>query len=372
MNKVNNIAIIGAGVAGLALAIFARKQGINVTIYERNSQFSSIGAGVTLWPNATFVIKQMGLMDKVSQFGGHPNFMCQFNSNDIKLAEFDIKALNSISGFPTISILRRDLIKIFVEELEQLTATIHFNQSKNTEDISQLQKKFDLVVGCDGRMNSEARKLLYKDSICPKYQGFINIIGVSKMDLTPFDQTIHDYRNNTERFGIVPITNRLCYWAAAWQNEIDKTKPIDRWYDEMRRRFQHWPENIHRAFNSTEKNRVKQIFVHDLDPLPYWHRENLLIIGDAAHAPLPTSGQGACQALEDAWHLSQLLNKSIPLDRVLTQFYENRIDKTTSSQQIGRQMARQIFSQEPPQSSTTAEISASQLSQLYMQGLNEV
>ncbi|TMP75019.1 FAD-dependent monooxygenase [Pseudoalteromonas sp. S1608] len=372
MSKVNHIAIIGAGVAGLAFAIFARKQGIKVTIYERNSHFSSIGAGVTLWPNAMFVIKQMGLINKFSQLGGQPSFMRQFSRADTQHAEFDIKALNSTSGFPTITILRRDLISILARELKSLSATIHFNRSINTEDIHQLKKQFDLVIGCDGRMHSAARELLYHNTVLPKYQGFINIIGISKMDLAAFNQSIHDYRNKTERFGIVPVANNFCYWAAAWPSKIDKTKQIDDWYNEMRLRFKNWPEKIQTVFNYSEQNSIKQLFVHDLDPLPYWHNENLLIIGDAAHAPLPTSGQGASQALEDVWHLSQILNKGEQLETVLKRFYETRINKTTTAQQIGRQVAKQIFTQQPSQDSATPEISVTQLSQLYMQGLNEV
>jgi 2-polyprenyl-6-methoxyphenol hydroxylase-like FAD-dependent oxidoreductase len=50
--------------------------------------------------------------------------------------------------------------------------------------------------------------------------------------------------------------------------------------------------------------RIDKIRVHDHDPVPTWHRHNLILVGDAAHAALPTSGQGACQALEDAWHLA--------------------------------------------------------------------
>ena len=61
MNNINRIAIVGAGVAGLALAILATKRGYKVTVYERASSVCSIGAGVTLWPNAMFVLQQLGL-----------------------------------------------------------------------------------------------------------------------------------------------------------------------------------------------------------------------------------------------------------------------------------------------------------------------
>src|SRR6478735_2646922 len=58
----------------------------------------------------------------------------------------------------------------------------------------------------------------------------------------------------------------------------------------------------------TLENAIRLIAVHDLEPLHTWSRANVLLVGDAAHAPLPTSGQGACQALEDAWHLVRCLD----------------------------------------------------------------
>ena len=366
MNTVKSMAIIGAGVAGLALAIFARKQGVKVTLYERGENFSSIGAGVTLWPNASFVIQQLGLMDKVLKTSGQPSYMRQCNRQGQQQNEFDIAAVNAACGFPTINLFRRDLIKLLADALQPLNATVIFNQALTSKDIPRLQQQFDLVVGADGRMHSPARQCLYGDKIQPKYQGFINIIGLCAMDL---DQSIHEYRENGERFGIVPVTQREGYWAAAWSCYMDESRPLTSWFDEMHHRFQHWPSKVQQVLNNYDSNSVKRLFVHDLDPLPYWHKDNLIIIGDAAHAPLPTSGQGASQALEDAWHLSQRLKQHQPLDDLLSQFYNTRIHKASSAQHIGRQVAQHIFHQPPSATQTAQGISTEQLSKLYMEGL---
>ncbi|MFU1517007.1 FAD-dependent oxidoreductase [Vreelandella alkaliphila] len=72
MKNTNRIAIVGAGVAGIALAILATQQGYQVSVYERDSKVSSIGAGVTLWPNAIFVLQQMGVEKELKRLGGLP------------------------------------------------------------------------------------------------------------------------------------------------------------------------------------------------------------------------------------------------------------------------------------------------------------
>jgi len=76
-----------------------------------------------------------------------------------------------------------------------------------------------------------------------------------------------------------------------------------------------------------------------------WHRDNVLVIGDAAHAPLPTSEQGACQAIEDAWHLAELLEKHDgEIESVFQIFTKICLPKTTSITMGARQFASSLFS----------------------------
>ncbi|MBB1410815.1 MULTISPECIES: FAD-dependent monooxygenase [Pseudoalteromonas] len=365
------IAIVGAGIGGIALAILAARKGYQVSIFERDSEISSIGAGVTLWPNAMFVLQQMGLDKHIQALGGMPLFMRLCDQHGTVQSEFDIAKVNTLSGFSSISILRRDLMSVLGRTLADLGANIHFNSAITVSEIAQLKQDFDLVVGADGRMNSVVRQFLYAEKITPQYQGFINIIAISQLKPGTLDNVIHDFRGRGERFGIVPVKADLCYWAAGWSANIDKARPLSAWYEEMHQRFLTWPDAVQQVLKSYDENSLKRIFVHDIDRLPYWHQGNVLIMGDAAHAPLPTSGQGACQALEDAWHLVRVLEKYDDLEHALTAFYQQRIDKTSASQLVGRQVAQKIFTTAADTNETTAlGISAQQLVTLWMQGLS--
>lgn len=377
MKKTKRIAIVGAGIAGIALAIHASKQGYQVSLYERDPKISSIGAGITLWPNAVFVLQQMGLEDELRKLAGSPRFMRQLDQHGRIQGELDIAEMDVLSGFSSLTILRRDLIKVLSKALDHCDVDTHFGYSMTTYDIDVLKREFDLVVGADGRMNSVVREALYAKStehVTPCYQGFINIIGVSQLEPNVLENVVQDFRGIGERFGIVPIKSGLCYWAAAWNTGIDRTRPLSEWREELHLRFKDWPEPVQTVLGSYDSDSLNRIFVHDLDPLPYWHRDNVLMIGDAAHAPLPTSGQGACQALEDVWHLVRLLEDGGALETVLTAFYQQRIVKTTTAQSVGRQLAKRIFSvssfvdHEPEFS--FKNVSAKSLSQLWMQGLD--
>lgn len=181
MSHTGRIAIVGAGIAGLSLAILARKQGYQVSVFEQNRQIAALGAGITLWPNAMFVLTQMELEKEIIDLGGMPEAMCQYSQNGTLQSRLDIKPLNDMSGFPTITILRRDLMRILARAAERSAVDVHLNCTISILDIEPLKQKYDLVVGADGRMNSVARQLLYSDQISPRYQGFINIIGISQL-----------------------------------------------------------------------------------------------------------------------------------------------------------------------------------------------
>ena len=57
--------VVGAGIGGLAAAAALRSAGLDVTVYEQSSSFAPLGAGLTLWPNATRALRALGLRNRV-------------------------------------------------------------------------------------------------------------------------------------------------------------------------------------------------------------------------------------------------------------------------------------------------------------------
>src|SRR3984957_8316261 len=93
-----NIGIIGGGIGGVAAAVALHRAGIETTVYERAEEFREVGAGMMLWPNATRVLKEMGLLERVAALGG-PNRRFLVRSSEgtvlmnIGLGHFDVPAL---------------------------------------------------------------------------------------------------------------------------------------------------------------------------------------------------------------------------------------------------------------------------------------
>ena len=121
------------------------------------------------------------------------------------------------------------------------------------------------------------------------------------------------------------------------KNEINKTQLL--------KIFGSWSPKIKEIIELTKKENIKYLEVFDHNPIPKWYKNNVCLLGDSAHAALPTSGQGACQAIEDAWHFVSALEKSKTKESAFSEFQERRFEKTTAITMAGRYFAESLFNE---------------------------
>lgn len=354
MDKNHNIIIIGAGISGLSAAIALKQKGFKVTIYERHKSVQTIGAGIVLWSNASYILNKLNLLEAVKKVSSKPKNMQRFSDNGEALGSLNIEIINNEIGFESYAILREDFQQILMDKLAKLDVKINYKYKvvdiitinekahiifKNTKSITA-----DIILGTDGRMNSQARKYIFGENR-PKYQSFINWIGIYKSKEKLFESMdILDYWGVGERFGIVPIDAYSCYWAGGVFSEDIHTKEPLKYKEELMVHFKNYPSIVSKVIQESLLKYINKLYLHDHEPVNIWHKNNLIMLGDAAHAALPTSGQGSSQALEDAWHFSNILSKhSLNSELIFKEFREKRYKKTTSIIQSGRALAFSIF-----------------------------
>ena len=363
-----DIAILGGGVAGLATALALARRGHEPRVYERRPAPATMGAGVTLWPNAGFVLADLELLDEVLALGGTPAAMHRYDAQGRSLGGLDIEPLDRLMGYPTCAILRTDLQAVLLRRAREAGVPVAFGREAtaiaNDPDGRAVvhfadggRARPDLIIGADGRMSSVARAHVGGGN-APVYQGFVNWIGVAESSRDLVDgAAIHDYWGHGERVGIVALGRRKVYWAGAQAQTLEQARASaaaaqDGEWRKVRRLFESWPDPIGAVIDATPPRALRLIAVHDLEPLVRWHRGNVLLVGDAAHAPLPTSGQGACQALEDAWHLARCLEDpamgtGAELEQALERFGGLRREKTEAITRQARHFARELFITDP-------------------------
>ncbi|MBU6952991.1 FAD-dependent oxidoreductase [Hahella sp. HN01] len=349
------IAILGGGVAGVSTAIALTQKGFDVAIYERRSAPTDVGAGIVIWPNAAYVLDQLDVLNDMAALSGRPTHMRRLSLHGEELGSMDILDINRRMGYPSLSVLRRDLQRVLLAKLDALGFEIRYGHA--VADIEQegrdrscirfgngAQAMADVVIGAEGRMDSPSRRYVHGDSR-PVYQGFINWVGVYEAQEDVFtDMAVRDYWGVGERFGIVPVSKRTAYWAGAIVSKSIEKSNLELYKKELLSVFSAWPSPVAKVIEETPIESIHKVYVHDHDPIGLWHKRNVIVIGDAAHAPLPTSGQGACQALEDAWHLANCLQENPrDLDAAFTAFTALRSEKTADIIRAGRSLAAALF-----------------------------
>src|ERR1700733_11313410 len=146
-----NIGIIGGGIGGVAAAVALHRAGIDATVYERANQLREVGAGMMLWPNATRVLKELGLLERIAALSG-PNrhFLVRSRTGatlmDVGLGHFDV---------PALCTRRSDLLDALISALPEQRLRLghdfqYFDQQKSSVTIhfsSGTRNEHDFLIG---------------------------------------------------------------------------------------------------------------------------------------------------------------------------------------------------------------------------------
>jgi FAD-dependent urate hydroxylase len=355
MDKTSKIAIIGGGIGGLTTAIALHQKGFtDVGIYERRPEASSIGAGFVIWANASWVLNKLGLLNEVSVFGGRLNQMQRWTEDGEYLGGIDISVIDESIGYPSYAVSKQEFQNLLLNKINELG--IKFNSNNAIIEIKDdgIERPFlrfidnsviyaDFIIGADGRMNSIARKYVQGVNQ-PVYQNYVNWVGILESTKPlPIENNVLDYWGCGKRFGIVPIGTNKVYWAgckALPLNSVNNEKTNKK---ELLKVFEGWTFPIRTIIEQTQEKNIKRIPIFDHTPNPKWFKNNVCLLGDAAHASLPTTGQGACQAIEDAWHLAEAMDKFETYQEACESYKNIRFEKTTAITLAGRAFAKSLF-----------------------------
>ncbi|GAA4639477.1 FAD-dependent monooxygenase [Actinoallomurus vinaceus] len=316
-----SVLVVGGGIGGLATALALDKAGFEVTVYEAHPHADAdIGAFLTLASNGMIALAQVDAARPVAEAG--------FSLTTLRLvddagAEVAVRPMGEHDDPLTrYRCLRRaELCTALRSETSRRGIEIRHGKRlvAAAEDATGVQARFgdgdtarcDLLVGADG-LNSTVRRLIDPAADPRRYAGqrvFYGYAAAAPPSARP--ETFEMVRGGAAAFGYAVSPEGETYWFARVADDELSAEEIEagtaeRWKRELvplLRRDATPAADIVAATG----DRLMVTNAYDLPAVGRWHTRRMLIIGDAAHAASPATGQGASMALEDAVVLAKAL-----------------------------------------------------------------
>ncbi|WP_189891425.1 FAD-dependent oxidoreductase [Streptomyces xantholiticus] len=300
------VLIVGGGVGGLALAGTLRRRGADVVVLEKAAELRVRGLGLSFWPNVTAVLRSMGLLGAIEEVSRPMNQVRISTTLGRTLTAIELDGYAVRFGAPSYSITRPELLQVLADwagDTVRFGAEVVSVSPDGTVTLSDGEKlSADVVVGADG-VGSRVREMI-------EPAGYVAPGTPEKMrgwqGLAPIDAGAGaDFEIMFGAFGgagLLRLAGGRTYWffqGIPERMSNDRPPSTDG-----------WPEPVRRAVAATPTDAVWKDNLRDRAPMKGWGKGRITLLGDAAHPILPTLGQGACLALEDAHVLSELLMDS--------------------------------------------------------------
>lgn len=328
-----NILIIGGGIGGLTAAIALRAKGFDVTVIERDPDWSVYGVGIIQQSNVIRAMSQLGLIDEYVYSGVGFDAVEIFTPTGVKVARVPTPRL--VEGYPAnLGISRPALHKILGDRtiaceanvLLGVTATAFDDDGAGvTVTLSNGDRpRFDLVIGADG-VYSQTRALLFPDLAGPQFTG--QAVWRYNLPRPAHLDALHVY-NGPTGVGLVPVSESVMYVYVTTPEPGNPRYPREGLAAVMRSKLANCSPYIRELGEQiTDDNGVVYRPLEGLIVEGDWHRGRIALLGDAVHATTPHLGQGAGMAIEDSLVLAEELARADDFQTALTAYRDRRIDR---------------------------------------------
>lgn len=324
MQPGSRIAVVGAGLGGVAAAALLQKAGFAVDVYEQAPAFSRLGAGIHMGPNVLKIFRRIGIEDALVAISSKPDFWFSRDGETgdylsrIPLGDYAVKEY----GAPYLTVHRGDLHALQVSALQP--GTLHFDKRLTAivDDGSGVDLTFadgtraraDIAVGADG-INSRIRETLLGEEK-PNYSGWVGHRALLDKDVlrkTGFDfEACVKWWTDDRHMMVYDTTadGREYYYVTgvphpAWDFD-GAFVPSSR--EEMREAFAGYHPIVQTLIDATTE--VTKWPLLNRNPLPLWSEGRLVLLGDACHPMKPHMAQGAAMAIEDGAMLARCLTET--------------------------------------------------------------
>jgi salicylate hydroxylase len=341
-----DIAIVGGGPSGLALAIGLKLKGITCVVFEKDREYDNTkGYSLTIQKNGREVLQALNMLDLIRKHG------CAYQETGQHMIHSSGKVLvspNTVDdGRDNFYIPRAQIRKLLLEEVHRLNIKVIFNtvlksiNDGNSDGNVTLTfsdgsiYKSKIIAGCEG-LYSPLREVVIPSSVSPiRYTNVATIWGINKYEHPlACAGSIHVVDGKGTRLFIKPYCTTKKMWLITHTMPEDMVPELSRNPEKAFLKAKEcligWADNFKEFIETSPMETVRAGKLCDRDPVKYMDMRHpyIVLIGDAAHPMTPFRGQGANSALED----TQLLCNKLILQKGnfregIQKYYEEMIPK---------------------------------------------
>ena len=324
------VVIVGGGIGGLTAAIALQVTGWDVVVCERAAELREVAAGISLWPNAVRVLRRLGVGDAVEAAGSVAMGSRLRTWRGAPLGPSMADELAERFGAPLVvlhraflqgilrSALDHQVLRLGVEcvavEPQAHGVAVHLADGS--------VEAGGVVVGADG-VHSLVRETVASHQPL-SYSGYTAMQGVVPLGLGLAGRLLTgESWGRGSLFGVAMLGGNQAYWWASWREPEAAAREREDDKRALLVRFGEWHDPIPELIDGSLAEAIVRTPLYERTAVDRWTHGAIALLGDAAHPMLPSLGQGACQAIEDAAALAHALADA-PDVAVALREYERR------------------------------------------------
>jgi 2-polyprenyl-6-methoxyphenol hydroxylase-like FAD-dependent oxidoreductase len=299
------VLIAGGGLAGLAAACALREAGVETRVFERVEKLLPAGSVISVLANSAHALERVGLAGLVESSCVPVQRLEYRDWRGRYLAQMPISEVAKRLGTRTYIALRTDLqlgmyASLGPELVELGSEVVDFEQDDSGVTIklhNGREERGAALIGADG-IRSVVRARLLGDP--PRYAGYSGWRGVAALDPAPLEPGVgKQFFGRGRTFGTFGLDSTRVYWFSSFVTDEGAVDSPDGRKADVRRTFETAPELVREIIEATPASEILHTDIYDRPAVERWGDRRVTLMGDAAHAATPNTGQGGSLALLD-------------------------------------------------------------------------